>query len=150
MPSYKRSDPSHPLVHIDYIADDEMSATSSTSPTARSNRSQNPLHCTGMIETLFSTIFGGCCRPGQCPGAYKAGSRRGGKRSAQMVSSLEPQTPRRGQGNGAYGIAQPPQIRRLALDDELVAPELDRSGSLSFLFYQDDSNESDCSKEQTN
>jgi len=137
----QESDTNRRLIHIEYVADDESSEASPAFPPGRSYGSQNSVRChkgLDMIETLFSTIFGGCCRPGQCPGSLTTGIRARRKKPSSAYS-CNIQTPRRGKGI-VDGLAQPPQIRRLALDDEMATSELDRSGSLSFLFYQDEVN----------
>lgn len=119
-------------------------ASSANSPTAQSVGSQDSQlryrtsKGLDIIENLFSTIFGGCCRPGECAGKTEAQERNRRKQQSNCCDSFKVETPQRRLGNFMENgsIPQPPEIRRLALDDELGTPDVDRSGSLSFLFYQ--------------
>ena len=81
-----------------------------------------------MIESFFNTIFGVCCHPDSC--AYPVESSERTYKGVGQASNR----------NGAcpLSIPQPPEIRRLALDDEDLStmPDVARSGSLKFLFYQ--------------
>ena len=132
----------HQMVRNCRVVDDECAGNSSTgSPNTRSCGSHHSqLHGNkgfDMIESFFSTIFGGCCRPNQCSDGVVA--MVGGKKTignpARNVFHVE--TPRRQRWKDIEQIPQPPQIRRIALDHEFAAPPcLDRSESLNFLFYQ--------------
>lgn len=144
MSSHSRAGASR-IVHIEYVANDQVSRSSSVSPSLRSYESHShPVHCKrglDLIENLFSTIFGGCCRPSQVAAVdFNASGVQSGEITAHPSCGAEPQTPKRSAAKD--GIAQPPQIRRLALDQEITAPDLDRSGSLSFLFYHDEGDDS--------
>jgi len=90
-----------------------------------------------MIENIFTAIFGGCCRPGSStdhsgpdiPTQYKI--------PEPSTSDYRTVTPLR-LADPSRSIPHPPEIRRLALiDEDLIAmSDVDRSGSLRFLFYQ--------------
>ena len=126
-----------------YCVDDEFSGgdSSTGSPTTRSCGSHHSqLHGNkgfDMIESFFSTIFGGCCRPSHCSDgvvAMVSGKKRAATHSQRM---FKVETPRRQRWEDLDRIPRPPQIRRIALDDEFTEqPCLDRSESLNFLFNQ--------------
>jgi hypothetical protein len=88
-----------------------------------------------MIESLLTTMWGGCCSPDLSPGPPETARCY---QAAESGSGCKTKTTWR-QANQPISIPQPPEIRRLALDDERLCPTsgVDRSGSLSFLFYQD-------------
>ncbi len=137
----------HRRVDIEYRVDHELAGgnASTCSPTEKSYHSQNSqIHCNkgfDMIENLFSTIFGGCCRPGHFPGDQTESGGSKGKQSSRNLFQAE--TPQRRYRKGMDQLLQPPQIRRLALDDDLDCPPAkDRSGSLSFLYYQEETTSS--------
>ena len=94
-----------------------------------------------MIENLLATIFGSCCLPSECIGDTKIVQERSTRRKQQgdpfhLAETQQQRRRRRGSPTGS--LPQPPEIRRLALDEEIGTPDLDRSGSLSFLFYQEE------------
>lgn len=140
-PCQRGHDAKHRLFDIDYRVDSELAGgnASTCSPTEKSHGSQNSqVHCNkgfDMIENFFSTIFGGCCRPVDLaePGGVK------GTQSSSSRNVFKEKTPRRRRVDGLVQLPQPPQIRRLALEDDDLGDQqaMDRSGSLDFLFYQD-------------
>lgn len=91
-----------------------------------------------MIESLFTKIFAGCCRGVQCSANIEARPSNMRTHHHSHSDPFKVETPQRRQGNLAEKIRQPPEIRRLALDEEIGPVDLDRSGSLSFLFYQEE------------
>jgi hypothetical protein len=139
MAPYMRSHHNNRLLHADCRLDDDLAGACSTaSSTVQSFGSQDSrVHCsTGldMIENLFTTIFGGCCRPDK---NFEAQERNRWKQKGHS-DPYKAETPQRRRGNFTGIIPQPPEIRRLALDDEIGTPDSDQSGSLSFLFYQEE------------
>jgi hypothetical protein len=88
-----------------------------------------------MIESLFTTIFGGCCRPDSCPDVTE--STKIMYQDAGRTTNCNGTTPVR-HCDPPLAIPQPPEIRRLALDDEDLSTmsDVDPSGALGFLFYQ--------------
>ena len=126
-----------------YRADDEFCGGNSStgSPTTRSCGSHNSqLHGNkgfDMIESFFSTIFGGCCRPNHCSDGVVA--MVAGKKTASNPTRriFKVDAPGRQRWEDIEPLPRPPRIRRIALDDEFTAkPSIDRSESLSFLFNQ--------------
>mmetsp|Transcript_125213 Transcript_125213/g.245485 ORF Transcript_125213/g.245485 Transcript_125213/m.245485 type:complete len:149 (+) Transcript_125213:167-613(+) len=119
---------------------DEFSAGNSStgSPTTRSCGSHHSqLHGNkgfDMIESFFSTIFGGCCRPSHCSdGVIPVCIKKTTRHPTESIFKVE--TPRREPWENIQQIPRPPQIRRIALDDEFSEQLcLDRSKSLNFLF----------------
>jgi hypothetical protein len=144
-PSMRSQHNNSQLVHPHCHLDDDLTGTSSTSSSTvqsfGSQDSQVPLHKgLDMIENIFTTIFGSCCR-GPVHHSERNLEARDRNRRNQKGQHFDPyklETPQQRRPNVVGHVPQPPEIRRLALDDERAIAKLDRSGSLSFLFYQEE------------
>jgi hypothetical protein len=99
-----------------------------------------------LVENVFNLIFGGCCRPQYATATATTTTTPDSSKRKEFVSTMndhaakeETKRSRRSRpGHPIQEIPQPPEIRRLALAEELQSLQLERSGSLSFLVYQDD------------
>lgn len=139
---------------VDIISDDSTSPSSSSLPSVGSQRSRldTQQHCKkglDIIEDIFSSMFGGCYRPESFP-ASRYGARAvmhshnidANQPYDEWNASTRPACISLGchcDSSSLDRIPHPPEIRRLALDDEdaEISPDVDPSGELSFLFYQD-------------
>lgn len=138
-------DPSHAKHGFgnNYRAEDEFSGGNSSTgsgTTGSYGSHHSQLHRNkglDMIESFFSTIFGGCCRPSHCSDGVVAlvGSKNTNRNDPRSIFKVD--NARRQRWEDTEQITRPPQIRRIALNDEFNAqPPLDRSESLSFLFNE--------------